>query len=180
MWLHEQFNIYDHWTYMSCTRMYAEMHLQVLPPRILRSGTCKYRHIHCQARVIMLGITIMKRLNQVISILNQRSWDLHVLAGNRTWAVGGEHYSKELLEQRIDSYLVHLHTSLRQSKYLQLFRALYKADLQYLSYDRDFYREDSSFSLYFDLIKSKSCLGLMTIQRYHPAILDLYASETIG
>jgi hypothetical protein len=94
--------------------------------------------------------------------------------------VGGKHYSKELLEQRIDSYLVHLHTSLRQSKYLQLFRALYKADLQYLSYDRDFYREDSSFSLYFDLIKSKSCLGLMTIQRYHPAILDLYASETIG
>jgi hypothetical protein len=48
-------------------------------------------------------------LTKVISILNLRSWDWHASAGNQTWAIGGEHCSKELFEKHINNNLEHVH-----------------------------------------------------------------------
>jgi hypothetical protein len=52
----------------------------------------------------------MERLDKVISIINYRSRDWHDSAGNQTRvsAVGGEHSSKELFEQRVNNYSEHL------------------------------------------------------------------------
>ncbi len=64
----------------------------------------------CKARQITSGSPLWRDLTKIISILDWRSWDRHVSAGKWTWAiaVGGVHSSKELFEQRINMYSVHL------------------------------------------------------------------------
>ncbi len=73
-------------------------------------STFASQRFQCQARQITSGSPLWRDWTKIISILDWRSWDRHVSAGKWTWAIAvrGVHSSKELFEQRINRYSVHL------------------------------------------------------------------------
>ncbi len=95
-------------------RITLARHQQIILPAAKTSGTCK-SVFSMSSRIIPLGSPLWRYLTKFISILNKRSSDWHVPAGNQTWAsvVGGEQSRKEPFKQHVNCYSEHLHMSSR-------------------------------------------------------------------